>query len=115
MNVFSDFQFGFRKGRSTEQLLSVAVNSWYRARDSGLVTAIVFIDLSKAFDRVQHLIRNYCCTFIVQDFLAPLYTGLPVISPRGGNMSSHSVTAHHTWMFPVEFCKAVFSVQHSLI
>ena len=43
MNVFSDFQFGFRKGRSTEQLLSLAANSWYRARDSGLVTAIVFI------------------------------------------------------------------------
>ena len=53
-NTFSDFQFGFRQGRSTEQLLTLAVDSWYRARDKGLVTAIVFIDLSKAFDRVKH-------------------------------------------------------------
>ena len=52
--TFSDFQFGFRKSRSTEQLLALAVISWLCARDKGLVTAIIFIDLSKAFDRVTH-------------------------------------------------------------
>ena len=52
--TFSDFQFGFRKGRSTEQLLALAVISWLCARDKGLVTAIIFIDLSQASDRVTH-------------------------------------------------------------
>ena len=50
----SDVQFGFRRQRSTVQLLSVALNDWMLARDKGLSTAVVFVDLSKAFDRVRH-------------------------------------------------------------
>ena len=50
----SDVQFGFRRQRSTVQLLAVALNDWMLARDKGLSTAVVFVDLSKAFDRVRH-------------------------------------------------------------
>ena len=49
-----DLQFGFRRQRSAAHLLTKAVNDWLLARDYGLTTAVVFIDLSKTFDRVRH-------------------------------------------------------------
>ena len=52
--VLSDHQFGFQHGRSAEDLLSKAVIDWSRSRDAGLTTAVAFIDLSKAFDKVDH-------------------------------------------------------------
>ena len=53
-HVLSDYQFGFRCGRSTEDLISLAVSDWSRNMDEGLSTVIAFIDLSKAFDNVNH-------------------------------------------------------------
>ena len=46
--------YGFRKGRSCADLLLGAIDDWMIAKDRKLSTAIVFIDLSKAFDNVQH-------------------------------------------------------------
>jgi len=51
---FHEDQFGFRKHRSTAQLLTKVTNDWLLARDAGLVTAVVCIDLRKAFDTVKH-------------------------------------------------------------
>ena len=45
--------YGFRKGRSTMDLLTAVVDDWLLAREKKLFTAVVFIDLSKAFDNVQ--------------------------------------------------------------
>lgn len=53
-NIFSDLQFGFRRGRSAEDLLVKAVSDWSRNKDGGLTTVVAFIDLSKAFDKVKH-------------------------------------------------------------
>ena len=49
--VFSESQYGFRKGRSTIDGSGrwLALGTWEE-----LFTAVVFIDLSKAFDNVQH-------------------------------------------------------------
>ena len=47
-------QFGFRKHRSTGQLLTKVTNDWLVSRDAGLHTAVVCIDLKKAFDMVKH-------------------------------------------------------------
>ena len=52
--ILSDTQFGFRKGRSTEDLLAKAINDWALSKDKGRHTAVAFIDLSKAFDKVDH-------------------------------------------------------------
>ena len=52
--VLSDYLFGFRQGRSTEYLLAKATSDWSVARAKRLTSVIAFIDLSKAFDRVNH-------------------------------------------------------------
>ena len=53
-NILSGSQYGFRTGHSCADLLTVAIDDWLLAQDSKMHTAIVFIDLSKAFDNVQH-------------------------------------------------------------
>ena len=53
----SDTQYGFRRHRSTMLLLVHAVNDWLIAKDVGKTTAVVYIDLSKAFDKVCHQIH----------------------------------------------------------
>ena len=78
-HVLSDYQFGFRCGRSTEDLLSLAVSDCSRNMDEGLSTVIAFIDLSKAFDKVNHqaLLFPYSNVALV----VRRSTGLPVIFP----------------------------------
>ena len=51
--VFSESQCGFRKGGSTMDLLTPVVDDRFLAREKKLSTAVVFIDLSKAFENVQ--------------------------------------------------------------
>ena len=52
--VLDESQYGFRRSRSTVDLLTTVVDDWLLARDKKLCTAAVFIDLSKAFDNVNH-------------------------------------------------------------
>ena len=53
-NFIPDEQFGFVPGRSTVwQLLSV-LDEWHTALDSGTSVHALFLDVSKAFDRVDH-------------------------------------------------------------
>ena len=47
-------QFGFRKGHSTEHALIELINSIYDSFNQNKYTLGVFIDLSKAFDTVDH-------------------------------------------------------------
>ena len=49
-----DSQFAYRKGHSTEDALILAVNRWQTARFNRQSTAVAFLDMSKAFDRVVH-------------------------------------------------------------
>ena len=52
--ALSTSQFGFRRGHSCSDLLLSVVDDWLSARDSKLCTAVVFLDLTKAFDNVDH-------------------------------------------------------------
>ena len=53
-NLLSDHQYGFRKGRSTGDLLAFLTESWSSSlRDFGETFAVA-LDISKAFDRVWH-------------------------------------------------------------
>ena len=49
-----DKQFGFRKDHSTEHALTELVNRTYNSFNENKYTSGVFIDLSKAFDTINH-------------------------------------------------------------
>ncbi len=53
-NLLSDHQYGFRKGRSTGDLLAFLADSWSSSLSRFGETFAVALDISKAFDRVWH-------------------------------------------------------------
>ena len=53
-NFLSCHQSGFRSSHSTLTALIEATDSWAMDIDRGLVNAVVFLDLKKAFDTVDH-------------------------------------------------------------
>ncbi len=53
-DLLSDHQYGFRKGRSTGNLLSLLSDSWSSSLSCFGETFSVALDISKAFDRVWH-------------------------------------------------------------
>ncbi len=52
--LLSESQFGFRKFHSTATALLDCTNEWYVNLDRKLFNLVVFIDLKKAFDTVDH-------------------------------------------------------------
>lgn len=55
-NIITDFQFGFRKGRSTETALLTLKEMILQNFERNLFTLAVFLDFSKAFDCINHTI-----------------------------------------------------------
>ena len=54
LEILPKQQFAYRRGHSTEDALTLAVDHWSRSIDRGQQTAVCFVDMSKAFDRVSH-------------------------------------------------------------
>lgn len=52
--VIYDHQFGFRSGSSTWTAASELMDDIYRAIDTRNIAAILFLDLKKAFDTIDH-------------------------------------------------------------
>ena len=52
--IMYKYQFGFRKGYSTEQAILEITDNLKLATDKGQITCGLFLDLSKAFDTVYH-------------------------------------------------------------
>ena len=55
-NLLSEYQSGFRRFHSTTTSLLDATNEWLANMDEGKLNSVVFLDLSKAFDTVDHAI-----------------------------------------------------------
>ena len=53
-DILCQFQFGFRKGRSTEQAIAEITDNLKKEIDNNLFTCGVFLDFAKAFDTVNH-------------------------------------------------------------
>jgi len=53
-NILCDQQHGFQPRRSCESQLITTVNNITKTLNRGLQTDIIFLDLSKAFDKVPH-------------------------------------------------------------
>lgn len=54
--LFFNYQFGFRGGRSTVDAVFLVIDELQRGRNSGKYSSAAFLDLSKAFNCVNHLI-----------------------------------------------------------
>ena len=52
--IFSKYQYGFRKGYSSQQCLLALLEKWKAAVDKGKVFGALLTDLSKAFDCLNH-------------------------------------------------------------
>ena len=52
--ILYQYQFGFRKGYSTEQAILELTDSLNKAMNKKLVTYGLFLDFSKAFDTINH-------------------------------------------------------------
>ena len=53
-NQLSNYQFGFKKGRSTVTQLLLFLNELYTSLDNGEISYCFYLDFSKAFDKVPH-------------------------------------------------------------
>ena len=53
-SLLHEIQFAYRANHSTEDALAFIVNRLLLERDCEKATGLVFVDLSKAFDRVKH-------------------------------------------------------------
>ena len=54
--ILSEYQFGFRSCYSTATALIHCSNEWYVNMDRGHYNLVVFLDIKKAFDTVNHYI-----------------------------------------------------------
>ena len=54
-SILSTSQFGFRPSSSTQEAIITATEEWHHHLDAKANVAVVFFDLSKAFDSVPHL------------------------------------------------------------
>ena len=52
--MLSEAQFGFRKYHSTTTCILHLLDNVYKNMDKGALTGVVFLDLKKAFDTVDH-------------------------------------------------------------
>ena len=53
-NILGDKQWGFRPIHSTIHALQKFINNWLLNIDKGKTNAVIFLDLKKAFDTVDH-------------------------------------------------------------
>ena len=56
--LHTEYQSGFRLLQSTATALFDSTNQWYFNIDNDLVTSVVFLDLAKAFDTIDHNIKS---------------------------------------------------------
>jgi retron-type reverse transcriptase len=54
--IIFEYQFGFRKGHSTEHAILETIEYLKTAIDENKVTCAIFLDFSKAFDTIDHKI-----------------------------------------------------------
>ena len=77
--ILYKYQFGLRKGYSTEQAILEITDNLKLATDKGQITCGLFLDLSKAFDTVKIIIKYCSLNYICMEFGVHHIIGLKVI------------------------------------
>ena len=96
--LLTSHQSGFRSFHSTLTALTEATNSWAVNIDNGLLNGVVFLDLKKAFDTIDHsiILRKLKFYGIEQEtlkwFQSYLYDRKQICSVNGHMSSSRSIS-----------------------
>ena len=95
-NILSDSQFGFRKNHSTEYALSILYDRLSNAIDNNEYTAGIFLDLSKAFDTVNHQIlleklNHYAIRGVAHSWISSYLSNRKQFVQYDSVCSAHSV------------------------
>ena len=53
-SLLTPYQSGFRPGHSTQDVLIKTIDDWRKEMDKDHVVSTLFVDLSKAFDTIDH-------------------------------------------------------------
>ena len=56
-NKFSPYLCGFRKNHNAQYSLLKMIENWKKQLDNGEKVGVIFMDLSKAFDTINHSLR----------------------------------------------------------
>ena len=96
--MLCDSQFGFRKNRSTQLALTSYLDKLTEVLDKNEFVVSLFIDLSKAFDTIDHSLLlqklyNYGIRGISHDFVKSYLTNRSqYVEIQGGSSNSLSIT-----------------------
>ena len=94
-NLLHPLQSGFRRGHSTQSLLLYLTDSWYKSLDKGHLVGAVFLDISKAFDTINHnlLLLKLKSQFQLSDSLCHLLRSY--LSERYQAVSANGSTSNY--------------------
>ena len=92
-SLLSENQFGFRAGRSTEDQLLIFYGKIAKWMDRGFVVDVIFMDFSKAFDRVSHTLlinklRLLGFDHDLANWIESFLVGRTMLVSVGGKLSS---------------------------
>lgn len=95
-SLFEDFQSGFRVHHSTETALVRVSNDLLTASDRGLLSILVLLDLSAAFDTIDHHILLQRLEHLVGITGSALSWFKSYLSDRSQFVNVHDVPSMHT-------------------